>query len=51
MEKFGVSEDAEEGLEKKAAEGCPSCGKKVVVHGHTLLCPKCGSEPFEPKQK
>lgn len=47
MDKYGVDEAADEKLEKKAAEGCPQCGKKPIVHGRVLLCPTHGSEPFE----
>lgn len=48
MEKYGVSESSnQEKLEKSAAEGCPQCGAKVTRHGSTLVCPRCGSEPFE----
>jgi hypothetical protein len=51
MDKFGVQEDVPEDLEKKAAEGCPVCGKKPVVHGNVLMCPDHGSEPWETKEK
>jgi len=51
LEKFGVDEGASEELEKKASENCPKCGSKVEVHGKTLVCPRCGSEPFEPAGK
>lgn len=49
MEKYGVDEGMsdQEALEKKAAQGCPKCGRKPVVHGKTLMCPEHGSEPFE----
>lgn len=49
IEKYGVDESVKnsEQLEKKAAQGCPECGSKVTVHGKVLMCPKCGTEPFE----
>lgn len=48
MDKFGVNEFTDqEHLEKAAAEGCPRCGRKPVVHGTVLICPEHGSEPFE----
>ena len=51
MEKYGVDENADESLEKKASQGCPKCGKKPVVHGHVLMCPDHGSEPWENPSK
>ena len=51
MEKYGVDENADESLEKKASQGCPVCGKKPEVHGHVLMCPVHGSEPFEASSK
>jgi nucleoid DNA-binding protein len=50
MEKYGVDENVGEDLEKKAAAGCPVCGKKPVRQGNVLLCPDHGSEPFETKK-
>lgn len=48
MDKFGVDEGPDqEDLEKKAAEGCPRCGRKPSVHGSVLICSEHGSEPFE----
>lgn len=49
MEKYGVEEAPED--VKTAAEGkkCPACGESlrpIAVTG-VLLCPKCGSKPFE----
>ena len=50
MDKFAVVENVDqEKLEKHAAQGCPECGSKVERHGTTLICPKCGSAPFEGK--
>jgi len=47
MEKYGV--DTGESS-KLASDGqtCPRCGGAVSHHGAVLLCPLCGSEPFEP---
>jgi len=52
FEKYAVDEDQgdQEQLEKKAAEGCPECGSKVERHGNVLMCPKCGTAPFETKK-
>jgi len=48
MEKYGVDENTDsERLEKKAAGGCPKCGKTPVRHGSVLMCPDHGSETFE----
>lgn len=52
MDKYGVDEAVDqEKLEKQASEGCPECGSPVERHGSTLLCPKCGSAPFEKKEE
>lgn len=52
MDKYGVDEGADqESLEKRASQGCPKCGsQKVIRHGKTLICPNCGTEPFEDKK-
>lgn len=49
MDKFGVNEGVDQAqLEKTAAQGCPQCGSdKVQVHGAVLMCPNCGSQPWE----
>ena len=50
MEKYGVDETkglTSEEQEKRAAKGCPRCGKELIKHGAVVLCPDCGSEPFE----
>jgi hypothetical protein len=49
MDKFGVDESAEE-LTKRAASGCPCCGcseQRLIKHGSVIICPNCGTEPFE----
>lgn len=50
MEKYGVDETGTE-QEKKAQAGCPTCGSKVEKHGNVLVCPRCGTAPFEGKKK
>lgn len=49
MEKYGV--DTEADLDKTAQENttCPDCGAVLPSQTETgvLLCPNCGSEPFE----
>lgn len=50
LEKYGVDTSTgrdDEQLEKLAAEGCPDCGSELVKHGSVVICPKCGSSPFE----
>lgn len=48
MQKYGVDEGVDQGaLEKQAADGCPRCGREVNVAGGVLVCPNCGTEPFE----
>lgn len=50
IEKYGVDESSNQDpkkMEKAASEGCPKCGQKVQRHGNVILCPSCGSEPFE----
>jgi nucleoid DNA-binding protein/ribosomal protein S27AE len=48
LEKYAVDEGGDqEKLEKQAAKDCPKCGSNVEKHGRTLVCPRCGSEPFE----
>jgi len=52
MEKYGVDESVDtESMEKAAADGCPLCGRTLVRHGSTLLCPEHGSAPFEKERK
>lgn len=52
MDKLGVDEGQDqEVLEKAASDGCPQCGKKVERHGQVLVCPRCGTAPFEKKKE
>jgi Zn finger protein HypA/HybF involved in hydrogenase expression len=54
MDKYGVDEGTEdqEILEKRSSQGCPKCGStRVQRHGSTLICPNCGTEPFEDKSR
>ena len=51
LEKYGVDTSVDEDLEKKASQDCPKCGKKPVLYGTVLVCPGCGSEPFETRKK
>lgn len=52
MEKYGVDETVNQDVLVKAAnEGCPACGSEVKKYGDILVCPKCGTEPFEGKRK
>jgi nucleoid DNA-binding protein/predicted RNA-binding Zn-ribbon protein involved in translation (DUF1610 family) len=52
MDKLGVDETVDEQVMEKAAhEGCPNCGAKVVWEGQVLICPNCGTEPFERKKR
>lgn len=47
MDKYGVDEGKSDKMNKLASEGCPKCGSKLELHGNVLICPKCGTEPFE----
>jgi hypothetical protein len=52
MDKYGVDQTSgldPEQQEKQAAKGCPECGASLTKHGHILICPTHGSEPFEGK--
>ncbi len=54
MDKFAVEE--QEPADKTAAataKDCPSCGSPLrpVEDTGVLLCPKCGSAPFEKKEE
>lgn len=52
MEKFGVDQSRDQStFEKAAAHGCPVCGASVSRHGEILICPRCGTEPFEKKTR
>jgi hypothetical protein len=48
MEKLGVDESVDQSaLEKKAAQGCPQCGRELEKLGSVVKCPVHGTEPFE----
>ena len=51
MNKYGVDEGpgvvVKLGQESCLIEHCPTCGAVCVRHGTVLLCPTCGSKPFE----
>lgn len=53
MDKFGVNEGVDqEGLEKAASKGCPKCGREdLKVYGSVVICPSCGTEPFEKRRE
>jgi predicted RNA-binding Zn-ribbon protein involved in translation (DUF1610 family) len=52
MDKLGVDESVNQDvMEKAAAQGCPECGSKCERHGHLLICPKCGTKPFEKQRE
>ena len=55
MEKYGVDESgygkektAERG-EDKAEPKCPVCGNSLDTGSPQLVCPHCGTKPFEVK--
>jgi nucleoid DNA-binding protein/ribosomal protein S27AE len=49
MSKLGVDESSQD-LQKLAAKGCPVCGSnELEKHGSVVVCPNCGSAPFEGK--
>lgn len=50
MEKYGVEEKKSgDKTAQEDTEKCSACGSKLRNSATTgvLLCPKCGSEPFE----
>jgi hypothetical protein len=47
MDKYGVDESKNDKMKKFASGGCPKCGAKIERHGDVLMCPNCGTEPFE----
>lgn len=49
MEKFGVEENQDDVKTATEGKNCPVCGSKLRPQSKTgvLLCPKCGSKPFE----
>ena len=49
MEKYGVDESASAVKTANAPtqQTCPNCGANVTAHGNVVLCPNCGSAPFE----
>lgn len=51
LDKYAVEEEKDQDAMKRAFDksACPKCGRKVERHGDTLLCPNCGTEPFEKK--
>lgn len=53
VEKYGVDENGDESEKRAVAETkpkvCPQCGSTLEEHGEVVLCPKCGSDPFEAK--
>jgi uncharacterized Zn finger protein (UPF0148 family) len=53
MQKYGVDETPS--LNRKYGETdldvCPLCGARLQKHGHVVLCPTHGSEPFEHDDK
>lgn len=52
MDKYAVDETVnQQAMEKAAAQGCPNCGAKCERHGNTLICPNCGTAPFEKQQE
>ena len=55
MEKFAVDETLQNNnsLDKEASEPgkCPDCGADCEKHGRVILCPNCGSAPFEGEKK
>jgi len=52
MEKFGVEEEESDTKTAAQLKGfCPICGEELCPQEVTgiLLCPRCGSKPFEGK--
>lgn len=58
LEKYGVLETQPNELVKEARKEntkrvilCPWCDAEVEIHGNVLICPNCGSEPFEIRKR
>jgi exosome complex RNA-binding protein Csl4 len=49
MEKYGVDEEEKTVPEKTGGESrvCPKCERVLVADTNVLLCPNCGTLPFE----
>lgn len=50
MEKYGVDTGSGRNMQKLGSNGCPQCGmpsSKLKRHGNVVICPNCGSAPFE----
>ena len=47
MEKYGVDEENQKTAEEKKPKRCPKCDAEIEQHGSVLICPNCGTEPFE----
>jgi DNA-directed RNA polymerase subunit RPC12/RpoP len=49
MEKFGVEEEEQPKIATTGKTACPICGTTLrpIEETGVLLCPKCGSKPFE----
>ena len=52
MDKYGVEESSEKTAEPKDGNKCPDCGTPLLDLEQTgiLICPKCGSKPFEERR-
>jgi len=50
MEKLGVVIDDEKSKTASAAKGCPRCGSKLEQSDYPK-CPRCGTAPFEKKDR
>ena len=50
MEKLGVVLDDEKSKTASAGKGCPSCGSQLEKSDYPK-CPRCGTAPFEKKNK
>jgi len=50
MEKYGVqTTKTKDEAEKTGAEGdtCDSCGRPLLNNANVLICPVCGTKPYE----
>lgn len=52
MEKYAVVQEQDNTKTASKEKNCPKCGSALEENNQFLLfCPKCGTEPFEKRNK